>query len=156
MKHILSIIALLITLPAHADSKGTNVRLTPLYKSECGSCHAAFPPALMGKTDWQKTMAGLDRHFGTDASLDEKTRSEILAFLERNAGHHSPQAAAEPRLTATSWFKREHREVPAGIWKDSRVKSATNCTACHQGAEQGRYGEREIAIPGLQRRHEED
>jgi len=110
----------------------------------------------MGKADWQKTMARLDRHFGTDASLDDKTRGEILVFLERNAGRHSTQAAAEPRITATSWFKREHREVPAGIWKDSRVKSAANCTACHKGAEQGSYGEREIAIPGLQRRHEED
>jgi hypothetical protein len=46
--------------------------------------------------------------------------------------------------------------VPASIWKDPRVKSPANCGACHRGAEQGRYGERELEVPGMGRHHEKD
>jgi len=157
MKKLALILSIFASLPALADSEHTAVPLTPQYQSECGSCHVAFPPGLLSKADWRKTMARLDRHFGTDASVDAKTHQSILSYLERNAGSRSAaQAAAEPRITATNWFKKEHREVPGSAWKDSRVKTAANCVACHGGAEQGRYGESEIAVPGMQRGHKED
>lgn len=156
MKYLAALLGAMVCLPALADSEHVAVRLTPQYQTECGSCHVAFPPKLLGKTDWHKTMAKLDKHFGTDASLDGKTGDSILAFLEQHAGRYGRSlGAAEPRITTTSWFKREHHEVPAHTWKDARVKSAANCLACHKGAEQGRYGEREIAIPGMQNRHRE-
>lgn len=154
MKHLALILTSLIALPALADAERTATPLSAAYKAECGSCHVAFPPGLLAAADWRKTMARLDRHFGTDASLDAKSRATIQAFLERHADRHlQPQAAAEPRLSATSWFRQEHREVPAKVWKDARVKSPANCVACHRGAEQGRYGENELDIPGMQRRH---
>jgi nitrate/TMAO reductase-like tetraheme cytochrome c subunit len=157
MKKLALVLTLFASLPALADSGRSAAPLTPQYKSECGSCHVAFPPGLLHKADWQKTMARLDRHFGTDASVDAKMQSSILSYLERNAGSRSAaQAAAEPRITASNWFRKEHREVPGSVWKDARVKTAANCVACHSGAEQGRYGESEIAVPGMQRRHEED
>jgi nitrate/TMAO reductase-like tetraheme cytochrome c subunit len=157
MKKLALILSLFASLPALADSERTAAPLTPQYKSECGSCHVAFPPCLLNKADWQKTMARLDKHFGTDASVDAKAHQSILSYLERNAGSGSAaQAVAEPRITATNWFKKEHREVPGKVWKDARVKTAANCVACHSGAEQGRYGESEIAVPGMQRRHEGD
>ena len=59
---------------------------SPVWQSECGSCHMAFPPALLSKDDWHILMQGLDKHFGVDASLDIKMRDEISAFLERNGG----------------------------------------------------------------------
>jgi hypothetical protein len=100
-------------------------------------------------------MTRLDRHFGTDASLDATARAVLQSYLERHAGQRmTPDAAAEPRITATAWFRHEHDEVPARTWKDARVKSAANCTACHKGAEQGRYGEGEIVVPGLWQRRE--
>jgi nitrate/TMAO reductase-like tetraheme cytochrome c subunit len=157
MRRLLLVLGIFASLPALADSEGIAAALTPQYKTECGSCHVAFPPGLLNKADWQKTMARLDKHFGTDASVDAKAHQSILGYLERNAGsRNAPQAAAEPRITATNWFKKEHREVPGSVWKDSRVKTAANCVACHSGAEQGRYGESEIAVPGMQRRHEEN
>ena len=157
MKRFILVLGVFASLPALADSERSAAPLTPQYQAECGSCHVAFPPGLLNKADWQKTMARLDRHFGTDASVDAKTHQSILSYLERNADSRSAaQAAAEPRITATNWFKKEHREVPGSAWKDSRVKTAANCVACHGGAEQGRYGESEIAVPGMQRRHEED
>jgi len=157
MKKLALALSIFASLPALADSERTAAPLTPQYKSECGSCHVAFPPGLLNKADWQKTMARLDKHFGTDASVDAKAHQSILSYLEVNAGSRSAaQAAAEPRITGTNWFKKEHREVPDKVWKDLRVKTAANCVACHSGAEQGRYGESEIAVPGMQRRHEGD
>lgn len=157
MKGLALFVALCATLPARADGDRTNVPLTPQYKSECGSCHVAFPPSLLGRAAWQKTMARLERHFGTDAGVDAATRDAIQRYLERNARQRELRPAApEPRVTGTAWFTREHAEVPEAAWKDPRVKRAANCAACHRGAEDGRYAEAEIAIPGMRHRREED
>lgn len=149
MKRILTLFLALAPLTALAEHAAP--AMPPVYKSECGSCHAPFPPGLLSADNWKVTMAGLDKHFGTDASLDAKTRAEIGAWLEKNAGQRVRSGDREPRLTTTAWFKREHREVPAKTWQDSRIKSPANCAACHRGADQGRYGEREIDIPGFGR-----
>jgi hypothetical protein len=157
MKHLAIGFAVLLATSAFASGDATLAPLTPVYKKECGSCHAPFPPALLGAADWKKTMAGLEKHFGTDASLDAGVAHEISAWLERNAGRGvGASTSVEPRLTATRWFVREHDEVPARVWKDSRVKTPANCGACHKGADQGRYGERELVVPGMARRHERD
>lgn len=160
MKSLVSLCALTLAClvqPALADSGRSSTPLSPEYKAECGSCHVAFPPRLLPQADWRKTLARLERHFGTDASVDGKTLAKIQTYLDQNAGRRgSPQNVAEPRISTTSWFQREHHEVPAPVWKDSRVKSPANCVACHTGAEQGRYSEREIRIPGIGTYHERE
>ena len=85
---------------------------------------------------------------------NEKTRRELEDFLVRNASTRSRLAGEgdPPRLTASAWFRREHRKVPESLWRDARVKSASNCSACHGRAEQGSYRGREIALPELRKR----
>jgi hypothetical protein len=157
MKRAILGLLTLMSLPALADSDAMPIKPTPAYKRECGGCHAPFSPALLGAADWRKTISGLERHFGTDASLDADNAKEIAVWLERNAGRGArDQGKAEPRITTTRWFAREHDEVPARVWNDARVKSPVNCGACHKGADQGRYGESELVVPGLSRRHERD
>jgi nitrate/TMAO reductase-like tetraheme cytochrome c subunit len=118
------------------------------YKSECGSCHVAYPPALLPARSWQAIVDGLDQHFGTNAAIDDKSRAEIRAFLLKNAGRdRSNSATPILRITQTPWFKREHREVPASIWSSAKVKSPSNCGACHQGADDGNFEESSISIP---------
>lgn len=153
MKAIIPILAAFMSTSVLADSESARIAPTPVYKRECGSCHTPFPPGLLGAVDWKKTMAGLEGHFGTDASLDAKTANEIGAWLARNAGRGVPTLGqTDPRITTSRWFVHEHDEVPARIWKDSRVKSPANCGACHKGADQGRYGERELSVLGMTRR----
>ena len=121
----------------------------PAYARECGSCHLAYPPQLLPAGAWRRTMAGLDRHFGTDASLDAKSAREIGAFLERNAGTGKRTAGADgaTRITQTPWFVRKHDEVPAAAWKRASVGGAGNCAACHAGAARGDFNEHAVRIP---------
>lgn len=151
MKHIALTLALGIALPALADRLPMPTNTPASYKTECASCHMAYPPALLSANDWRKTMAGLKNHFGSEAAVDGKIQQEITSFLERNAGDASKLGSAgePPRITQTARFIRKHREVPAKFWKDPRIKSAANCEACHRGAATGNFSEHDIAIPEL-------
>lgn len=119
------------------------------WKSECGSCHIAYPPPLLSAPAWRRMMAGLDKHFGADASVNPAAAAEIGAYLERYAasGRRAQRAGESLRITETAWFMREHDEVAAATWKHPAVKSAANCAACHTAAEQGDFRERNIRIP---------
>lgn len=121
----------------------------PAWHAECASCHVAYPPALLTAAGWRTVMSGLDKHFGSDASLDDKTRADITAFLVRHAGRSPRLASQGGRLTETAWFRHEHDEVPAQVWRSS-VKSPAECQACHTGADKGSFREREIRMPSAQ------
>ena len=124
----------------------------PPRRNESGApSPAAPPPRPLSADAWRAVMAGLDRHFGADASLEPAARDDILAFLERNAGRRDTSAGGRPllRVTQTRWFVKEHRdEVPAEVLRRPDVKSFANCGACHPGADRGVYAERDIRIPG--------
>jgi hypothetical protein len=148
----LALIALLgVALPALADRLPLPANTPASFKAECASCHLPYPPALLAANDWRRIMAGLDRHFGSDATVDPQKRQEITAFLERHAGDPGRlgNAGNPPRITQTQRFVRKHHEIPARFWRDPRVKSAANCEACHRGAANGNFGEHDIAIPEL-------
>lgn len=117
------------------------------YRQECGSCHVAYPPALLGAGSWREIMRGLDRHFGTDASVSEPARAQITAYLEAGAGRSRAESPTL-RISEMAWFRKEHREVSAATWKSPAVKSAANCGACHRQAEQGEFSERSLVVSG--------
>jgi hypothetical protein len=119
------------------------------YRSECGSCHIPYPPALLPRESWQAIVADLHNHFGSDASIDATTARGIEAYLIANAARRPAPADRLPplRITATRWFVHEHDEVPATLWKSSGVKSPSNCSACHPRAEQGEFSEHAVRLP---------
>lgn len=153
MKQLTLIALLTLTLPALADRMPLPADTPASYKAECGSCHLAYPPALLAAKDWQRSMAGLKDHFGSDAAVDAKNGLEISNFLERNAGNANKLGSAgePPRITQSARFVRKHRDLSAKLWDDPRVKSAANCEACHQGAANGSFSEHEITLPELRR-----
>ncbi|HJV72255.1 cytochrome C [Ideonella sp.] len=143
-----ALIALAITGPARADDHGPRVAPPPAYLQECGACHVPFPARGLPAASWRRLMANLPHHFGTDASLDPAAERDLGAWLQAQAG--SPSRVAEPpqdRLTRSTWFVREHDEVPAGLWRSAAVGKASNCAACHTRAAEGRFGEHEIRLP---------
>ena len=124
-----------------------------VVRDECGSCHLAYPPTLLGANDWRQLMGKLDSHFGSDAAVNPEIGQKLTAFLVTNAGQSNKLEGAgnPPRISQTTHFVKEHRKIPARYWTDTRVRSAANCEACHTDAASGRFSEHDIAIADLRR-----
>jgi cytochrome c553 len=119
------------------------------WSNECGSCHLPYPPQLLPPSSWRAIMSGLDRHFGTDASVDAKTAARIGDFLVANAGRESSRRAEAPllRITDTPWFRHEHSGAVAAAWSRGQVRSPADCAACHRRADTGDFGKRSRRLP---------
>jgi len=130
--------------------RGPAVPLLPKYQQECAACHLAYLPGMLPAASWQRLMTNLPKHFGSDASLDPASVSELSRWLVGNAGTYKHVGSAAPpadRSTRSAWFVRKHDEVAAATWQRASVKSAANCVACHAQAEQGDFNEHRIRIP---------
>jgi len=141
--------ALLLWPTAWADAERFTAT-NPTWKTECGSCHVPYPPALLPAASWRAIMTDLNRHFGADASLEPQSAAEITTFLVQHAGRDRGSAPGQPilRITETAWFKHEHEEkLPATIWRHPAVKSPANCSACHTKAADGDYSEATLRVP---------
>jgi cytochrome c553 len=148
-KYLLLPLAFVMSMPVFAAKMTMPSDVPTAYESECASCHMAYPPSLLGQKNWQNIMSGLDKHFGTDASIDANAQSEITQWLVKNAAVRQKYSALAPgnRITKSAWFIREHDEVRADVWKREGVKSAANCLACHADASTGGFSESNIRIP---------
>lgn len=151
MKKILLIafFILMAASPTFAAKMAMPADAPASYEAECASCHMAYPPALLSEQSWKNVMSGLSKHFGTDASVDAKTQTEITSWLIKNAATRQKysETAPENRITKTSWFIRKHDEVRADVWKRASIKSPANCGACHIDADKGIFSENNIKIP---------
>ncbi len=140
-----------LALPAHAERY--TLPKHAIFEEECTSCHIAYPPQLLDADSWRAVMSGLSKHFGTDASIDEKRRGAITDFLVAHSGRRkfgdSRDANGAPllRITETRRFVREHREISGATWTRASIRSPANCSACHAQAAAGDYSERSITIP---------
>lgn len=118
------------------------------YQAECASCHMAFEPRFLPAASWQRMMNTLDKHYGTDASIDAASVKTISTWLQANAGSSRRLGTPpEDRITRTRWFLHEHDEIPASTFKRAKIGSPANCMACHTGADKGNYDEDSVRIP---------
>jgi nitrate/TMAO reductase-like tetraheme cytochrome c subunit len=152
-KTTLALVALLaaLSLPVQADNY--QVPKNTVFEEECASCHMAYPPQMLDARSWRAVMNGLSKHFGSDASIDERRRTTITDFLTANSGGRktgdTSDARGEPllRISETARFKKKHREITAATWQRAAIRSLANCTACHAEAAAGNYIEHSIRIP---------
>lgn len=121
----------------------------PAYMQECASCHLAYPPGLLPAPSWQRLMAGLDKHYGSDASLDAATAQQINRWLQANAGtsRRVNEEPAQDRITRSAWFERKHRRIDPAVWKLPSVQGAANCAACHTAADRGVFDDDNLKYP---------
>lgn len=134
-----------------------SLALDEAYRDECGDCHYAFHPSLLPAASWSSIMAGLDDHFGEDATLDDATRNTIAAWLTANAAETWDTKAAnrfrnvsaeQPlRITATRFWDRRHHDIERAVFERRTVGSKVNCIACHRDADTGLFADQSIAIP---------
>ncbi len=155
MKKVLMSLAAAATLAlsmaglAHAERGSYGVAPLPKHQQECSSCHVAYPPGLLPAASWARIMGSLNKHFGTDASLDDASTREIAAWLKANAGsgRRGGEEPAQDRISKANWFVRQHDEVSSSTWKRASIGSAANCSACHAGAAKGDFNEHAVRIP---------
>jgi len=132
------------------------------WNEECGSCHLAYQPGLLPTRSWEKLLStkALSDHFGEDASLDDETVNELLAYARENAADKSfhkrsrkialatEQGEAPLRITDVRYIKRKHHEIPEKMIQGNKdVKSLSFCSACHTKAEKGVYDSDTVRIP---------
>lgn len=141
---------------AMADGgRAMHINVPPAYTQECAACHTAYPPGMLPARSWQRIMNGLDRHYGTDASLEATTVLQLGAWLQAHAGTYKRVSEEPPqdRITRSAWFERKHRKVEPAVWRLPSVKSAANCAACHTDADKGPFDDDKLHIPdGLTQR----
>lgn len=125
----------------------------PVVKEECGGCHLAFAPSMLPAASWQRMMGQLNKHFGDDASVDAKTARRITDYLVANAADTGNNRRGQRmlrgvsldnpplRITELPRWQHEHHKVRDWEWKDKKVGSKANCTACHVDAASGYYDE---------------
>lgn len=132
-----------------ADDIGLPGSMPKSYSSECSSCHTAYVPALLPAKSWSAIMTSLDKHYGSDASIDPKSVAEISAWLQRNAASSRKFSIPPPdnRITRSDWFTRQHNEIRKDVWQRASIKSRANCSACHQQAARGDFDEDNVRIP---------
>ncbi len=147
------------------DDSGALVEFVPdeLWQGECGgSCHNAFHPTLLPGPSWVRVMAGLDDHFGDDASLDPGDAYEILKFLLANSAERSTSEASQKilwslksvplKVTDTPYWKKKHSKIKAEVYEREEVSSPSNCAGCHTDADTGQFEDRNIKVPKAAKR----
>lgn len=135
----------------------------PLYVKECGACHTAYLPGLLPARSWELQMSRLDKHFGENVNLNPASLAAIRKYL---VDHGADRSKFEGSLTLMErvdpgrtpyrfmdvpLFLEMHRIVLEVIDRRTKIKvrTLTNCTGCHQMAEEGSFGNSELLIPGL-------
>jgi hypothetical protein len=115
----------------------------PAYVSACGDCHLAFPARMLPAASWQALLAGLDRHFGSDASLSPAELLPVRAYLmgAARAARDTDPATPELRIIDTRWWQRQHHGIRAARWQHPSIASRSACDACHiNAATTGSFG----------------
>lgn len=82
---------------AEDEMRSVAIPLLPKYRQECATCHVAYPPGALPAESWRRILNGLDRHFGTDATLDPTTIRQLETWLTAHAA--TGAAARRPRKT---------------------------------------------------------
>lgn len=140
---------LTVSANALADVNVPRVKIPEKVQAECASCHMVYQPSLLPQESWVRIMNSLGKHYGVDASLDPQSTKEITKWLTDNSGASRKTSIAPPndRITESSWFVKKHREIDPKTWSNPKVKSKSNCMACHTTADKGNYNEDFVRIP---------
>ena len=128
------------------------------YREECGSCHIASPPSLLGKISWGNMMRSLDNHFGDNAELAPQEQKELSAYLQQYGSSdrwyqfwRKGDSEIPLRITESRPFVKEHDEIPRRFLDNPKIGSLSNCGSCHLNAADGSFNEHDVRIPGVGR-----
>lgn len=139
--------ALMLTVTT-ARAAGAPPSSADVYQDECGVCHTAYPARFLKPAEWATVVAALDRHYGTDATLDAAALEAVSRYLGVSARTADPVSTDTlPRITRSHWFIDEHDDITSATFESPAVRSAANCSACHTGADRGDFDDDSVHIP---------
>ena len=142
----------------HGEVKAIPAVRNETYQSVCGACHLAYQPGLLPARSWARIVDAPDGHPGGELSIDERARSEIRGYLERNSAEKSPAkrsrrivdsigSGSPVRISEVPYIERKHRKIGAEVFRRQAVGSRANCAACHRHAADGLYEDDDVVIP---------
>lgn len=139
-----------------------------VYYSECGSCHAPYPPFMLPDTSWERIRGGLSNHFGEEISPTMKKGENRISlndqtvafnFLNKHSADKSTRemsvkvmksldgARGRKSITKIKYWKDAHANIPIEVFKSEKIKRKANCFACHKNFEKGMMEDIDIKIP---------
>ncbi|MDE2332945.1 MAG: hypothetical protein KGK10_00230 [Rhodospirillales bacterium] len=143
-----------ILLAAALLAAGSAQAATPaqVYATQCGACHMAYPPTLLPARSWKVVIAGLQHHFGEDATLGRRDTATIATFLAENAADGPlgnseflrglPPTMTPHRITDMPFWRVIHaRLLEPGIGTGPGIRKAAACNRCHNVNGGGEGGE---------------
>jgi hypothetical protein len=148
--------------PANPKS-GLMAATDPTYVKECGSCHFPYSPGLLPARSWELHMERLEKHFGESVVLPAATRDVVRQYLVENAADRSPFEGSRYLMARISPTATPYRFLEVPLYREMhniilevisiktkvKVRTLTNCNACHQFAADGSFGTSELVVPGL-------
>ena len=129
-----------------------------IFVEECASCHILYPPHLLPQKAWNKMMDNLEEHFGDDASVDDSSNKIIRKYLLNNSSETSNKQASvyimkeymnEIAISDTSYWKDIHKNINKKIFQSKKIRTKSNCKACHTNFENGLIENEDINIPKI-------
>lgn len=128
--------------------------LPEAWRSECASCHLAYPPELLPARSWLRMLSEQDRHFGEDLGLADDTLEALRgAAAGAEAGSRwaglalrasVPAGQAPQRITETAFWQERHHRVEPERFKSEAVTGRHDCEACHRDAQSAIFSPREF------------
>lgn len=139
--------------------KGPELPDNAKWRELCGECHFAFHPTLLPARSWKKIFEQQHEHFGDDLDLDEEDYNDLLEFHlkypaesnltepSRKILFYTPEDETPIQVTKTHYWEKKHEDIDPSYWKHKKVKSKSNCAACHLDAKQGTYEDSDMRLP---------
>ena len=139
--------------------KGPDLPDNAQWRELCGECHFAFHPSLLPERSWKKIFDEQHEHFGDDLDLEKDTLQQLLEFHlkypaetgltepARKILFYTPENETPIRVTETHYWVKKHEDIDKSYWKHQKVKSKSNCKACHLDADQGTYEDSDMRLP---------
>jgi cytochrome b/cytochrome c5 len=139
-----------------ARARAAAAKPDTVWSRECGSCHLAYPAALLPERSWVRMLDEQASHFGEDLSLAEATLRELRRASApapgaswaawKLAGSAAPHEAPQ-RITELAAWREAHAELPESAFRPPVAVGRHDCEACHADAASGIFGPRMIQRP---------
>jgi cytochrome b len=115
----------------------------PLFAKQCSECHNLYPPLLLSKASWSVVLEDPKQHFRETLNVKVPDFESIKKYILTNSAEtHSNEISRNImqstkgkniyRITRTRYWKDVHAFIPREAYKHPKIKTKSNCSACHK------------------------